>query len=189
MGGATGYRMLSVSGVNRATAGAALAATAIVSNGVLFALPMVAVLGSILTAPVPGDLAVIAWGGALLFLVLFAIVFTLVRFDRPLWAVGDLIERVSGWLHPPRHRPRPELVEPDAGPRHHDGSGRMPRRPPGAERSAGPRVVPRAHRRRVRAPSATSWSRPSGRAGARHWWRRWATGASTTWRWWPPSTR
>ena len=62
VGGATGYRMLSVSGVNRATAGAALAATAIVSNGVLFALPMVAVLGSILTAPVPGDLAVIAWG-------------------------------------------------------------------------------------------------------------------------------
>jgi uncharacterized membrane protein YbhN (UPF0104 family) len=98
VGGATGYRMLSVSGVNRATAGAALAATAIVSNGVLFALPMVAVLGSILTAPVPGDLAVIAWGGALLFLVLFAIVFTLVRFDRPLWAVGHLVERVSGWL-------------------------------------------------------------------------------------------
>ncbi len=98
VGGATGYRMLSVSGVNRATAGAALAATAIVSNGVLFALPMVAVLGSILTAPVPGDLAVIAWGGALLFLVLFAIVFTLVRFDQPLWAVGGLIERVSGWL-------------------------------------------------------------------------------------------
>jgi uncharacterized membrane protein YbhN (UPF0104 family) len=98
VGGATGYRMLSVSGVNRATAGAALAATAIVSNGVLFALPMVAVVGSILTAPVPGDLAVIAWGGALLFLVLFATVFTLVRFDRPLWAVGHLIERVSGWL-------------------------------------------------------------------------------------------
>ena len=98
VGGATGYRMLSVSGVNRATAGAALAATAIVSNGVLFALPMVAVLGSILTAPVPGDLAVIAWGGALLFLVLFAVVFTLVRFDRPLWLLGHLVERVAGWL-------------------------------------------------------------------------------------------
>jgi len=46
MGAATGYRMLSVSGVNRGTAGAALAGTAIVSNGVLFALPMVAVIGS-----------------------------------------------------------------------------------------------------------------------------------------------
>jgi uncharacterized membrane protein YbhN (UPF0104 family) len=120
VGGATGYRMLSVSGVNRATAGAALAATAIVSNGVLFALPMVAVLGSILTAPVPGDLAVIAWGGALLFLVLFAVVFTLVRFDRPLWAVGHLVERVSGWLirhvvGPVRRWSMPSLRH------HHDG--------------------------------------------------------------------
>ncbi len=51
VGAATGYRMLSVSGVNRATAGAALAATSIVSNGVLLALPVVALIGSILTAP------------------------------------------------------------------------------------------------------------------------------------------
>jgi uncharacterized membrane protein YbhN (UPF0104 family) len=98
VGAAAGYRMLSVSGVNRATAGAALAATSIVSNGVLFALPMVAVAGSILTAPVPGDLAVIAWGGALLFLVLFAVVFTLVRFDRPLRAVGRVVERSGHWI-------------------------------------------------------------------------------------------
>jgi uncharacterized protein (TIRG00374 family) len=97
-GAATGYRMLSVSGVNRATAGAALAATAIASNGVLFALPVVALIGSILTAPVPGDLAVIAWGGALLFLILFGFVFTIVRFDRPLRAVGQTVERVSQWL-------------------------------------------------------------------------------------------
>jgi uncharacterized membrane protein YbhN (UPF0104 family) len=98
VGAAAGYRMLSVSGVNRATAGAALAATSIVSNGVLFALPMVAVAGSILTAPVPGDLAVIAWGGALLFLALFALVFTLVRFDRPLNAVGRVVERAGHWV-------------------------------------------------------------------------------------------
>ncbi len=98
VGAATGYRMLSVSGVNRPTAGAALAATSIVSNGVLFALPMVAVVGSILTAPVPGDLAVIAWGGALLFGVLFALVFTLVRFDRPLNAVGRWVERIGHWV-------------------------------------------------------------------------------------------
>jgi len=98
VGAATGYRMLSVSGVNRATAGAALAATSISSNLVLFALPIVALLGSIVTAPVPGDLAIIAWGGALLFLALFAFVFTLVRFDRPLRAVGGAVERMAGWL-------------------------------------------------------------------------------------------
>lgn len=105
MGAATGYRMLAVSGVNRGTAGAALAATAIVSNGVLFALPMVAVIGSILSAPVPSDLAVIAWGGALLFIVLFAAVFTLVRFERPLWAVGRLVERLGGWIRHKFHKP------------------------------------------------------------------------------------
>ena len=104
MGAATGYRMLSVSGVNRGTAGAALAGTAIVSNGVLFALPMVAVIGSILSAPVPSDLALIAWGGALLFLMLFAVVFTLVRFDRPLWAVGRIVERVTRWIYSKIHR-------------------------------------------------------------------------------------
>ena len=105
IGAATGYRMLAVSGVNRGTAGAALAATAIVSNGVLFALPMVAVIGSILSAPVPSDLAVIAWGGALLFVVLFAVAFTLVRFERPLWALGRLIERIGRWVWPRLHRP------------------------------------------------------------------------------------
>jgi uncharacterized membrane protein YbhN (UPF0104 family) len=98
VGAATGYRMLSVSGVNRATAGAALAATSISSNLVLFALPVVALLGSIVTAPVPGDLAVIAWGGGLLFVALFAFVFVLVRYDRPLWAFGNAVQRLAGWL-------------------------------------------------------------------------------------------
>ena len=129
VGAATGYRMLSVSGVNRATAGAALAATSIVSNGVLLALPVVALIGSILTAPVPGDLAVIAWGGALLFLVLFGIVFTLVRFDRPLDAVGETVERVAGWLL--RHVIGP--VRQWAGPKLHHG------RPPEHSRVDRPR--------------------------------------------------
>ena len=104
MGAAAGYRMLAVSGVNRGRAGAALASTAIISNGVLFALPMVAVIGSILSAPIPRDLAVIAWGGALLFIALFALVFTLVRFDRPLWAVGRAVERVGHWIRRRLHR-------------------------------------------------------------------------------------
>jgi uncharacterized membrane protein YbhN (UPF0104 family) len=129
-GAATGYRMLSVSGVSRPTAGAALAATSIVSNGVLLALPMVAVIGSIITAPVPGDLAVIAWGGALLFLALFTVVFILVRFDRPLWACGRIIERSAGWLH--RHvidpvRARVGLARRRApGDREADGAPRGP---------------------------------------------------------------
>jgi len=95
MGAAAGYRMLAVSGVNRGTAGAALAATAIISNGVLFMLPLVALLISILGAPVPNGLDRVAWGGAALFLLMLVVGFVLVRFDRPLYALGRLVERVA----------------------------------------------------------------------------------------------
>jgi uncharacterized membrane protein YbhN (UPF0104 family) len=95
MGAGAGWRMLSVSGVDKGSAGAALTATAIISNGVLFMLPMVALVLSILGAPVPRGLDRVAWGGAFLFLVLFAVGFTLVRYDRPLELFGRLIEKVS----------------------------------------------------------------------------------------------
>jgi uncharacterized protein (TIRG00374 family) len=95
MGAAAGYRMLSVSGVNPGTAGAALTATAIISNGVLFMLPLVALLLSIVTAPVPRGLDRVAYGGAGLFVVLFVVGFVLVRYDRPLYLFGRLVERVS----------------------------------------------------------------------------------------------
>ena len=95
MGAAAGFRMLSVSGVNKGTAGAALTATAIISNGVLFMLPLVALLLSILGAPVPNGLDRVAWGGAALFVVMLAVGFVLVRFDRPLYALGRLVERAS----------------------------------------------------------------------------------------------
>jgi len=95
VGGATGFRMLSVSGIERGTAGAALTANAIISNGVLFCLPMVALLGSIVGAPVPNGLDRVAWGGALLFIVLFTFGYVLVRHDRPLRIFGDFLERIS----------------------------------------------------------------------------------------------
>ena len=95
MGAGAGWRMLSVSGVEKGSAGAALTATAIISNGVLFMLPMVALVLSIVGAPVPRGLDRVAWGGAVLFLVLFAVGFTLVRYDRPLQLFGRLVEKVS----------------------------------------------------------------------------------------------
>lgn len=95
VGGATGFRMLSVSGIERGTAGAALTANAIISNGVLFCLPMVALLGSIVGAPVPNGLDRVAWGGALLFVVLFLFGYLIVRHDRPLRLFGDLLEHLS----------------------------------------------------------------------------------------------
>jgi uncharacterized protein (TIRG00374 family) len=104
MGAAAGYRMLAVSGVNKGTAGAALTATAIISNGVLLMLPLVALLVSIIGAPVPRGLDRVAWGGAALFIVLLVVGFVLVRFDRPLRAFGRVVERVSGWVLRRLHR-------------------------------------------------------------------------------------
>jgi hypothetical protein len=56
---------------------------------------MVALLGSIVGAPVPNGLDRVAWGGALLFIVLFTFGYVLVRHDRPLRIFGDFLERIS----------------------------------------------------------------------------------------------
>ena len=95
VGGATGFRMLSVSGIDPGSAGAALTANAIISNGVLFCLPMIALLGSIVGAPVPNGLDRVAWGGAILFVTLFLFGYLIVRHDRPLRLFGNFLERVS----------------------------------------------------------------------------------------------
>lgn len=98
MGAATGYRMMAASGVERGSAGAALTATSIISNGVLLCLPLVALFLSILGAPIPNGLDHVAWGGAVLFLVLFGFSFSLVRYDRPISIFGRFIERTAGWV-------------------------------------------------------------------------------------------
>jgi uncharacterized protein (TIRG00374 family) len=107
VGTAVGWRMLSVSGTDRGTAGAAIAATSFISNGVLFAIPIVAVLGSIFGAPVPESLNLVAWGGLAVFVVLFAVAFLVVRFDRPLKAFGDVVERAARPVYQRLHRDRP----------------------------------------------------------------------------------
>lgn len=104
VGATSQYRMFSAAGVDRARAATTLAATSVISNGVLFALPMVAVLVSIIGAPIPHSLSVVAWGGAILFVILFSVVFTIVKFDRPLHGVGRLVERIGGWLYDRLHK-------------------------------------------------------------------------------------
>lgn len=107
VGTALGWRMLATSGVDRGTAGAAIAATSFISNGVLFAIPLVAVIGSIFGAPVPESLALVAWGGFAVFVLLFAAAFTVVRFDAPLRAFGRVVERVAAPLYKRFNRPAP----------------------------------------------------------------------------------
>ena len=106
-GTAMGWRMLAASGVDRGRAGAAMAATSFISNGVLFAIPLVAVIGSVFGAPVPRNLSVVAWGGALIFVVLFLLGFVLVRFDRPLHAFGRFVEWAAAPIYRRLRRDRP----------------------------------------------------------------------------------
>ena len=53
VGGATLYRMLSVSGVRSGEAGAGLAATSAISTAALFSIPAAALLLALLGAPIP----------------------------------------------------------------------------------------------------------------------------------------
>lgn len=99
IGAATGFRMLSVSGVERGSAGAALTATSIISNGVLLCLPMVALVLSILGAPIPDGMIHVAWGGAALAVALFAFTFSLVRFDRPIHVFGRFVATIGDWIN------------------------------------------------------------------------------------------
>jgi uncharacterized protein (TIRG00374 family) len=110
-GTALWWRMLAVSGIDRARAGTAIAATALLSNGVLLAIPVVAIIGSIFGVPVPKNLSVVAWGGTLMFIALFAVAFTVVRFDRPLRAFGRLTERAARPIYARLHRPNPPTAE------------------------------------------------------------------------------
>ncbi len=93
-GGAFYFRMLAVSGVPMNQAAAALAAVGVLSNLVLFALPAVALVIAALSAPIPDGMLPVAIAGTILFIVMFTASVVLVRFDRPLHALGRLVERM-----------------------------------------------------------------------------------------------
>lgn len=93
-GGATLYRMLSVGGVESPQAASALAATSIVSNAMLFAIPTVAGLLALLGAPVPERLLPAAVAGGGLFLLSMLLGWVAIRYDRPLLATGRVARRV-----------------------------------------------------------------------------------------------
>jgi uncharacterized protein (TIRG00374 family) len=98
--GATYFQMLAASNVSRGHAAAALAAVSFISNLVLFSLPAVAILVAALSAPIPQDLLPVAFAGAVLFVLMFAVVFVIVKYDKPLLFVGGIIETVARWLAP-----------------------------------------------------------------------------------------
>lgn len=98
MGAGLSFRMLSVSGVPGPSAASALTATGLLSAWVLFALPFFALLLSLLGSPVPEGMSHVAWGGAALFLLMFAMGVVIVRTTRPLEIVGGVVERSARWI-------------------------------------------------------------------------------------------
>jgi len=94
-GGATLYRMLSVSGVGQAEAGGALAATSILSTAALFAIPATGFLMALLGAPVPEALWPAAVAGGVLFVLLVVFGWLALSFDRPLQTLGRALDRVT----------------------------------------------------------------------------------------------
>ncbi len=111
VGGATLYRMLSVSGVTPVEAGGALAATSILSTAALFAIPATALLLAVLGAPIPESLELVAGAGAVMFVLLIGFGTLAVAFDRPLRALGSGLDRIVG-LATRRTRSRRQ-IDPD----------------------------------------------------------------------------
>lgn len=105
VGGATLYRMLSVSGVRAPEAASAMAATGILSNALLFAIPAVAGLLALLGAPIPERLVPAAVAGGVFFAVLMAVGAVAILFTSPLNQLGRLVrsvvELVGGVLRRP----------------------------------------------------------------------------------------
>jgi hypothetical protein len=98
VGTALQFRMLSVSGVDTGSAITVLGATGLVSAWVLFALPFVALLVSLLGSPVPSGMVHVAWGGSFVFLLMFGAGIAITRSDWLLETLGGLLERVNHWV-------------------------------------------------------------------------------------------
>lgn len=103
--GAMYFQMLSVSGLDAGKAAAALAATSFLSYLVLLSLPGVAVILAAVSAPIPDGLLPVAIAGTVLFIVMFAAAVILVRYERPLRALGWVVERVVSWFAKRLHKP------------------------------------------------------------------------------------
>ena len=102
VGGATLYRMLSVSGVSAGQAAGALAATSIVSTAALFAIPATGLLMALFGAPVPESLLSVAVAGGVLFVLLVAAGAIAIAYTRPLEVLGrflnSMFSTVGKWI-------------------------------------------------------------------------------------------
>jgi uncharacterized protein (TIRG00374 family) len=112
-GGALQFRMLKVAGTDTTSAVTGLTAISLITTGSVFALPLISVPFILAGVPVPENLALTAWIGTVLFLVMMALGAWLLVFDGPLQWAGELAERIRLRLgREPSDPPLPEqLVE------------------------------------------------------------------------------
>ena len=93
-GGAVYYRMLSVSGVQPAEAGGALAATSVLSTGAIVSIPAVAGVMALLGAPIPESMSPIALAAGVMFVFLASVGAIGIAFDRPLQMAERFLDRL-----------------------------------------------------------------------------------------------
>jgi uncharacterized protein (TIRG00374 family) len=92
---AMNLRMLTTAGVPAATAATGVTAFSLISTGMLFAMPLLALPSILAGVPVSPGLAQAAWVGIGFFVVLFVTAMVLVTLDRPLRVTGRLVQRVA----------------------------------------------------------------------------------------------
>jgi uncharacterized protein (TIRG00374 family) len=95
VGAATQMRMLAVSGIDLPLAVSAMGATGLLSTWVLFALPAVSLLVSLVGSPVPQGMVHVAWGGAAVFILMFLAGLGVTKSNWLLETVGPWIERAN----------------------------------------------------------------------------------------------
>jgi len=101
--GATQYGMLTGGGLDATTVGTGLAVASLISNGTLFALPLLTLPAIVFGAPAPSGLIHAAWLGAVAFVFAFALGAVLLSTERPLELLGRTLQRVLNGV--PHRRP------------------------------------------------------------------------------------
>jgi uncharacterized protein (TIRG00374 family) len=90
---AMNLRMLTTAGVPRSTAASGVTAFSVISTGMLFAMPLLALPSILAGVPVSPGLAQAAWVGIGFFVVLFVTAVVVLTLNRPLRLAGRIAER------------------------------------------------------------------------------------------------
>jgi uncharacterized protein (TIRG00374 family) len=98
--------MLTKAGLDAATVATGLTAASVMINAVLFAMPLFTIPAILGGAPIAEGLVRATWIGLGVFAVLAIGTAWLIASDRPLGAIGGVVDRVRNWYR--RRRGRPE---------------------------------------------------------------------------------